>query len=155
MAADSLKLLRVFVIVLLVLLGFQYEFGMVVNIANPPSIAPFPFSLSAFSDAIHGVGPVALLHAGMGGLLAILSLVGVVMSLRSKIRMVQVFGSLGFLAVLLAGTSGLLFVLSGFQDDHFSHGMASNFLLAFTFYFVELYFLKPDSKPRSKDRPAS
>jgi hypothetical protein len=56
---------------------------------------------------------------------------------------VQVFGSLAFLATLLAAITGLFFTLSGFQNDGDSHGMASNFLLSFTFYFLELYFLKP------------
>lgn len=155
MAANRLKTLRVLVIVLLILLGIQFEFGMAVNLANPPSIAPFPFSLLALSDAINGAGPAVSLHAGLGGLLAILSMVVLVISLRSKLGQVRIFGSLGLIAILLAGTSGMLFVLSGFQNDHYSHGMASNFLLAFTFYFVELYFLKPDSRPRLKDRPAS
>jgi hypothetical protein len=37
----------------------------------------------------------------------------------------------------------VLFVLSGFQDNNYSHGMASNFILTFAFYFLELYLLKP------------
>jgi hypothetical protein len=59
---------------------------------------------------------------------------------------VQVFGSLAFLATLLAAATGLLFVLSGFQNNGDTHGMATNFLLSFTFYFLELYFLKPAPK---------
>ncbi len=38
---------------------------------------------------------------------------------------------------------GLSFVLSGFQNDGSSHNMATNFLLSFAFYFLELYVLKP------------
>ncbi len=37
----NLKPLRILVIVILALLAIQYEFGMAVNIANPPSIPPF------------------------------------------------------------------------------------------------------------------
>ncbi len=68
------------------------------------------------------------------------------MSLGSRVRSVQVFGSLVFLSLLLAVTGGLLFVLSGFQNDHNSHQMAAGFILSFAFYFMEPYFLKPDSK---------
>ncbi len=150
MASNQFKTLRVMVIVVLVMLGFQYEFGMAVNIANPPAIAPFTFSLTGLSDALHGAGPVAVLHAGLGGFLVILTLVSLVLSLRSKVRSVQVFGGLGFLSLALAAASGLLFVLSGFQNDHYSHGMATNFLLSFAFFFIELYFLKPDSQARKK-----
>jgi len=42
MAAKRLQSLRIMVIVILALLGLQYEFGMAVNIANPPSLAPLP-----------------------------------------------------------------------------------------------------------------
>jgi hypothetical protein len=61
-------------------------------------------------------------------------------------RSVQVFGSLAFLTILLAAITGLLYTMSGFQNDGDSHGMATNFLLSFTFYFLELYFLKPAPK---------
>ena len=40
MAAKRLKGLRIMVMALLALLGLQYEFGMAVNIANPPSLPP-------------------------------------------------------------------------------------------------------------------
>ena len=65
------------------------------------------------------------------------------LSLRSGLRSLQAFGSLAFLTILLADLTGLLYTLSGFQNNGDTHGMASNFLLSFTFYFLELYFLKP------------
>lgn len=58
----------------------------------------------------------------------------------------QVLGSLAMLATILAATTGLLYTLSGFQNDGFSEGMVTNFLLSFTFNFLVLYFMKQASK---------
>ena len=149
MKPTQFKPLRILIVVILILLAMQYEFGMAVNISNPPSIPPFGFSISAISDALHQAGGVALLHAILGAWLVIFSLVSLILSLRTKVRSVQIFGVLAFLSIFLAATSGLLFILSGFQDDHYSHGMATNFILTFAFSFLELYFLKPDAKVRS------
>ncbi len=143
MSAKRFLVLRVMVIVILALLGLQYEFGMAVNISNPPSLPPFSLSLGAVSDALNRVGAVAVIHASLGVWLVIFSVVSLIFSLRSGVRSVQVFGSLAFLAVLLAASTGLLYTLSGFQNNGDTHGMATNFLLSFTFYFLELYFLKP------------
>jgi hypothetical protein len=146
MAAKQLKGLRIMVMVLLALLGLQYEFGMAVNIANPPSLPPSGLSISGVSNALNRVGAVAVIHASLGSGLVLFSLVALILSLRSGVRSVQVFGSLTFLTVLLAAITGLLYTMSGFQNDGDSHGMATNFLLSFTFYFLELYFLKPSPK---------
>ena len=146
MAAKRYQGLRVMVIVLLALLGLQYEFGMAVNIGNPPSLPPFGLSLNAVSNALHQAGLVAVLHASLGVWLVIFSVINLIFSLRTGLRSLQIFGSLAFLTTLLAAITGLLFTLSGFQNDGDSHGMATNFLLSFTFYFLELYFLKPAPK---------
>ena len=141
MPTKRLLVLRNMVIVMLALLGLQYEFGMAVNINNPPTLAPT--SLNGVSNALQQAGVVAVLHASLGSGLVIFSLINLVLSLRSGLRSVQVFGSLAFLTVLLAAVTGLLYTLSGFQNNGDTHGMATNFLLSFTFYFLELYFLKP------------
>ena len=149
MSTNQLKALRILVIIILVLLVIQYEFGMAVNMANPLSIPPFSFSFAAFRSALDTVGPAALIHAGLGGLLLVLALVNMIMALMSKVRSAQIFGLLCFLAVLLAAHGGLRFALSGFQDDHASHEMATNFILSFAFFFIELYLIKPESKPKA------
>ena len=120
---------------------------MTINLSpNLPELAAFGFSLIKISDALHLAGPVTLAHAVLGSLLTLMSILTLILSLRSKIRGVQIFGSLGFLTMLVAMTGGILFTLSGFQEDHYSLAMASNFILTFIFNFLELYFLKPDSK---------
>jgi ABC-type sugar transport system permease subunit len=85
----------------------------------------------------------------LGTVLTIISLIGLGMALASKIRSVQIFGVLGFLSMALAEITGVLFVLSGFQNDNYSHGMATNFILTFGFYFLELYFMKPAPKTQA------
>ena len=146
MAAKRIQVLKIMVIVILALLALQYELGMAVNIGNLPSLSPFGLSLNAVSNALHQAGLVAVLHASLGVWLVIFSVINLIFSLRTGLRSLQIFGSLAFLTTLLAAITGLLFTLSGFQNDGDSHGMATNFLLSFTFYFLELYFLKPAPK---------
>ena len=147
MVPKQLRTLRIVTMVMIALLILQYELGMTVNLSDPQNIPPFTFSVTAVSEALRGIGPVALLHAGMGGLLFLLAAVGLVLSLVSKVRSVQILGVLGFLSMMGAVSTGLLFILSGFQNDGYSHGMATQFILTFTFYFLELYFSKPDVRP--------
>ncbi len=141
------RLLRVMDVITLALLTIQYELGMKVNLSpNLPELAPFGFSLAKISGALHLAGSVALIHAILGSLLMLLSIVTAMLSLRSGVRSVQIFGFLGFLATTLAAIGGVFFTLSGFQNDDYSLAMASNFILAFIFYFLELYVLKPNPK---------
>jgi hypothetical protein len=149
MSNSQSKTLRITVIVILVLLVIQYELGIAVNIANPAAQPPFSFSLSAVSDALNKVGGASLPHAILGAWLVLLSLLNLVLSLGSRIRSVQIFGSLVFLSILIAAGGGLFFTLSGFQDDNATHAMATNFILAFIFSFLELYNLKPQAGPRN------
>jgi hypothetical protein len=150
MSTNQIKWLRVAVITLIVLLAVQFEFGMAVNLSNLPSLAPFGFSFPTILSALNQAGAVAVVHAILGTVLTILSLVTLIMALASKIRSVQIFGGLGFLAMALAEINGVIFVLSGFQNDNYSHGMATMFILTFGFYFLELYFLKSVAKTQAK-----
>ncbi len=142
MLSTRVKALRILLIIMLVALGIQYELGMQFIMSNPPSAAPFAFSFPAVLNALRGIGPVALVHASWGAVLLVLALVILVVSLLSGVRAAQVFGALGLLSIVSAAAGGLLFVLSGFQDDGNSHNMATNLLLSFTFYFLGVYSLK-------------
>ena len=143
MVSKTSKALRMIVMTMLALLILQYEFGIVVTLADPAAIAPFGLSLAKLSTALNGAGVAAVIHAGLGTFLAIFAVAGLVLSLRSGIGAVQVFGVLAFITVVLAVVNGILFVLSGYQNDGVSHGMASMFILTYTFYFLEFYYLKP------------
>ena len=149
MSTKQLKWSRFVVISLLVLLVIQFELGMAVNLSDLPSLSPFGFSFPNVVGALNQAGTVAVFHAVLGTVLTIISLIGLGMALASKIRSVQIFGVLGFLSMALAEITGVLFVLSGFQNDNYSHGMATNFILTFGFYFLELYFMKPAPKTQA------
>jgi hypothetical protein len=148
--SDQFKSLRIMVIVILVMLLFEYELGITVMMSNPPSIPPFNFSEETFRGALEQAAGVAPLHALLGGLLVVLSIVNLVMALRSSIRSVQVFGFLSLLSIVIAAGGGYFFVVSGFQNDNASHAMATNFILSFAFLFLELYNMKPESKARAQ-----
>ncbi len=134
---------RVIVMMILTLLALQFELGMTVNVSDPKAIPPFGFSLNGVSNALNQVGVPAVVHAALGVWLVIFSVVNLIFALRTGVRSVQIFGSLALLTVTLAAVTGLLFTLSGFQMDGYTEGMATTFLLAFSFYFMELYFMKP------------
>ena len=136
-------------VIILVMLLVQYELGVTVIMSDPPAISSFSFSVAAFRAALDQVGGVAYLHALMGGLLLVVAVVNLVMALRSGLRSVQVFGVLSFLGIAIAAAGGFLFVLSGFQDDHASHAMATNFILSFAFLFLELYNMRPNSRAKA------
>jgi hypothetical protein len=137
---------RIIVMVILAMLAFQFEMGMAVNVAKQPTLPPFGFSLGRVSDALNQIGVVAVIHASLGVGLVLISIVSLILALKSGVRSVQVFGSLAFVATCLALITGLLYTLSGFQNDGLSEGMATNFLLTFIFNFLEMYFLKPAAK---------
>ena len=143
MSSNSLKPIRALLIAILILLFLQYELGIAVNFTNPSSISPFTFSVAGFSNALNGIGSIALIHAILGGILFLLALINMVMALRSKVRSAQVYGVLSFLTMIFAAGGGYFFVLSGFQSDNASHTMATNFLLSFVLLFLELYAIKP------------
>ena len=144
MSSNQLKPLRIMLIAILILLFFQYELGIQVNFSNLAAIPPFGFSIPQISDVLHQAGGVALIHAILGAWLVIFSIVSLILSLRSKIRSAQVYGVLSFVSIVFAAGGGLLFVLSGFQSDNASHTMATNFLLSFVLFFLELYAIKPE-----------
>ncbi len=140
--SSALKRLRIMRVVMIVLLFLQYELGMATIMADIPSRAPFGFSIAAFRGALEHAGGIALVHAGFGGIVILVALVNLILALMTKVRSVQILGVLNFLFILVAAGGGLFFVLSGFQNDHASHAMATNFLLAFAFSFVELFYIR-------------
>ena len=134
--------LRITTIILLVLLVFQFEFGMAVNLSNLPTLNPYNFTLFNIFIALQAAGTIAVIHASLGTFLTIFSILTLILSLLSRIRSIQIFGSLGFLSAAVAELNGVLFTLSGYQNNGYSHGMATNFILTFIFNFLVLYFLK-------------
>ena len=137
-----LRPLRVFSIVLLILLAFQFEFGIAVNLSpSLQEVPPLPGSVAALWTALAKVGAGALVHALLGTALSVAGLVGLALAIMSRGGMVAVTGILSFLFLALAEANGILFTLSGFKNDGYSHGMATGFLLAFSLYFLQVCML--------------
>ncbi len=72
----------------------------------------------------------------------IIGVINLILALGTKVRSVQILGVLNFIFLVVAAGGGFFFVLSGFQNDHASHAMATNFLLSFAFSFIELYYIR-------------
>jgi hypothetical protein len=133
-----LKALRIAVLIMVVLLGAEFELGMAVNLSpSLQEISP-PAAPAALWGALVTVGGEAAAHALLGGLLAALAIVIFVLALLCGGPGVAVCGALSFLTIGLASANGILFILSGFRDDNYSHGMATAFLLAFSLHFILL-----------------
>jgi hypothetical protein len=148
-----LRPLRVFSIVFLVLLAFQFELGMAVNLS--PSLQEVPPPAVSFAPlwtALAKVGADALVHALLGTALSVAGIVGLVLAILSRGKMMLVIGVFSFLFLALAEANGVLFALSGFKNDGYSHGMATGFLLAFSLYFVQVCVLSVKLRRGAGDR---
>jgi hypothetical protein len=146
MSPSHIKRLQIVTWVMLVLLFAQYELGITTAMANPASLHPFGFSITAFKSALEQIGLVAVLHASVGGGLLVVSVANLILVISSKVKLVVIFGILSFISIAFAAGGGLFFVLSGFQNDNASHAMATNFLLSYTFSLLELHFARPAPK---------
>jgi len=132
------RFLRIAVVGILILLAVQFELGMAVNLSpSLEDVPPVAGTVTAIWGALARVGEAALTHALLGTFLTVLALASLVLAIRSRARSVAVIGVFSFLVMALATVNGILFTLSGFKNDHFSHGMATLFLLAFSLHFVQ------------------
>jgi hypothetical protein len=141
------RTLHILVVVILVLLTVQGWSGDVVNLFAVFPSAPVATSVAGFFQAIFGVGgvgPLMVYHASEGILLFALSVAALALSfLQFKKWSVRICAILGFIYIVLAGTGGLLFVFSTFTNNGNSAQMGGSFIGAYAFYFMLLYYAKP------------
>jgi hypothetical protein len=142
MTEKKQKFLQTSLIIVLALLVIQYDSGMTVNLSKLPEISPFMFALNSIVRALTQAGLAAIIHAILGTIITILAFINVVKELSTKIRKIQILGVLGFINIVIAELTGIFFVLSGFQNDNFSEGMADNFIFSFVFNFVVFCMIK-------------
>jgi len=145
METQKFRSLRVLVITNLAILLLEFVFGISINIA-PLASSPSNFSMNGFIKTLVQVGGLTLFHISTGLVLGILSIVIMILSLRTGVRRLQLLGSLAFLAILLVGIMGLLFVASGFRNQNFVFGIIPLFVLAVVFYAFLYFSLKPVSQ---------
>ena len=139
---NRFRSLRVLSYVTAFLLALQFEFGIAVNLSpalqEVPALAPTP---AAVWTALAHVGGDATTHALLGTALVLVALAGLVIAVGSGDTAVTLIGIVAFIAIALAAVNGILFTVSGFTNDGYSHGMASTFLVAFAAQFVQAILL--------------
>jgi len=124
---------------MLILLALQFELGMAINLSpNLEDVPPLAGTVAAIWAALAKVGGAALLHGLLGVFLTIAALASLALAVGSGARSVTVVGVISFITIAVASLNGVLFTMSAFKDDHYSHGMATLFLLSFSLYFVQL-----------------
>lgn len=137
-----LRFLRILVVGVLVLLALQFELGMAVNLSpSLQEVPPLATTFGAVWGALAKVGGDAVSHALLGTLLIVVALAHVFLAVTSGSKSVSAIGVFCFLGMALATVNGVLFTLSGFKNDNYSHGMATTFLVTFTLHFIQLCVL--------------
>ena len=139
----SWRPLRLSIVATLILLTLQGWTGDFVNVFVTTSPATTPAqSLGGFFSAVMNGGLLLLWH-GMEGFLILFSAIGVlVVSLGYRKRSVKVGALLGFVAVVVAGLGGYLFVLSSFSASANTMQMGGASIGAYALYFITLYYTK-------------
>ncbi len=121
----------------LILLLVQLLLGMWANLfVSFPSPAP---SVNPFDQIFFG-GPVLLAgHIVTGIALGTLSIVGLVSSLFTRSRALMAAEACALISVVVAGESGIEFVLGGYQDDILSYSMTVGFVLLLAVYVYAIW----------------
>uniref|UniRef100_A0A2U9IDI0 DUF998 domain-containing protein n=1 Tax=Acidianus brierleyi TaxID=41673 RepID=A0A2U9IDI0_9CREN len=114
----------------------QFLDGMWLNL-----FAVFPQVSSSFNamnmmSFMFNYGPIFMLHMMSGFLLLILGFIILAFSFMSKNSNIVIFSSIGLLAIILAGISGLLFMFSDFSNNIFSYMMSLGFIISIASYTI-------------------
>lgn len=144
------RLLRRLSITMLLLLLLQFIFGMTVNfwVTVPdqhPGAHPASYFVGAAQSvwwALSGSGASLLvLHATLGAVLGILSVVMLVCGILRRTRLWVTVTVLGWIGVFAAGFNGASFLNYG--EDFSSMIMSLAFLIALISYALGVYYSKP------------
>jgi len=128
----SFKVLKAVVSVSVVLLFLQLLLGMWTNLFTT---FPTPSQSVNPIDQIFTEGPPLLtLHVVIGLLLGILSIAGLVGAAYIKNRRLIALEACALVSVLVAGESGIEFVLGGYQENVFSYTMTVGYVMLLATY---------------------
>lgn len=122
------------------LLFFQYVLGMSNNL-----FVEFPSRIAGVNplDSAFARGPyLVAFHILVGIALGLAAIAGLTLSALARSRNLVVLALAGLGFILLAGESGIVFVLGWYSDDLFSFLMSLGFILAFAVYFVLFWYAK-------------
>ncbi len=79
-------------------------------------------------------------HAGLGVIIALLSITALVAALKSKQKSLSFWAGLGLIAILASGAGGMEFLLAKAATPWLLV-MSIGFVISFTAYFIELYLI--------------
>ena len=100
-------------------------------------------SFTGLTQAILAVGPFLIAHVVNAVIVLILGILVVMLTFKwTKSRGARVASVLGLLAIISAFVGGVMFVLSGFQNNESSAQMGGSFIGAYALYFTVLYYTK-------------
>ena len=134
--AGKIRALRILSMSILALLFVQFLLGMWTNL-----FAAFPESSPSVNplDQVFIQGPYVLAaHIITGIALGIVSISIIVLSALARNKRAVVLACAGLGSILLAGESGIEFVLGWYGNDALSFSMAFGFVLSFVIYFAAL-----------------
>lgn len=141
-----MKILKIFIVTLLILLSVQGWLGDYVNLFAVFPSGSVSISFGGLIRALENAGLMELFHASLGVLLLAVSVAVLILSFRTKLKSIRISSIIGLAAVASAVVGGLLFVFSGFRDNGNSAQMGGSFIGAYAFYFIELYFTRENPK---------
>ena len=128
----SFRVLKAIVSTSIILLFLQLLLGMWDNL-----FAAFPVPAGSMNpiDQIFTEGPPLLAaHVVVGLVLGVLSIIGLIGAAFLKKRRLIALEASALISVLIAGESGIEFVLSGYQEDVYSYTMTVGYALLLATY---------------------
>ena len=118
-----MNLFRFLIYISLFLLSIQFIDGMWLNLFV--QFSPF----TGMMNFMFNYGPIFMFHVFIGFILFILSLIGFVAFTRNQ--PIGVFlPLLNLLSIIMAGISGMLFMMTGFSNNYYSFIMAIGFIIS-------------------------
>ncbi len=120
------------------LLFFQYVLGMGNNL-----FVAFPSRTAGVNplDSTFTSGPyLTAIHILVGITLGVAAIGSLALSALARSKILTVIALAGLGSILLAGESGIEFVLDWYSDDLFSFLMSFGFILAFGVYFLLFWY---------------
>ena len=142
-----MKRIEVSIIILLALISIQAFLGDNINLFTVFPMGAVVVSLGGFAQALQQAGIAVVVHAVNGFLIIAVSLAVVVFSFMMRVNKLRITSIIGLIGLIVALSGGLLFVFSGYGNNGYSAQMATGFLIAYAFYFIELYFTKGLDQP--------